>query len=218
VIVVIASAIDDEARSLLDRWRSDIAVMTPLDMSSPGWRIEMDAPRSSFVAAGARHCSGEVDGVLTRLAAVPAAEMLVVAHGDREYAACEATATLAWWLATLRCPVINTPTPASLIGPTRHPTHWRRVAGELGVPTHGALCDPLAGADVESVTWCAVLDGQPLGDHCGQEQRWATDLAATSPCRLSAFAFAQPVSSLCATSQLAPLSDDLLDRFDELFS
>ena len=218
MIVVIASAIDDESLSLVERWRSDITVLTPLDMSSPGWRIEMDGPRSHFVAAGARHCSSEVDGVLSRLPAVPASEMLVVAHEDREYAACEATATLAWWLTTMRCPVINTPTPASLIGPTLHPTHWRAVAGDLGVPTHRALCDPLAGREIESVRWCSVLDGQPLGDHGAQEQRWARALAAAAPSRLCAFAFTQTMPALCAVSQLPPLTDDLLDRLDEVFA
>ena len=222
MIVVVASAIDDEALSLVDRWRSDIAILTPLDMSSPGWRIELDDPRSYFVAAGGRYCSTDIDGVLTRLPAVPAAEMLVVAHEDREYAACEATATLAWWLATLRCPVVNTPTPASLVGPTRHPMQWRAVAGELGVPTHPALCDPLLGADVESVTWCAVLDGQPLEDHDDDQdhetRRWATALAATASSRLCAFGFAEPTSGLCAVSPVPPLTDGLLDRLDKVFA
>ena len=218
MIVVVASAIDDEALSLVDRWRSDIAILTPLDMSSPGWRLEMDDPRSYFVAAGARYCSADVDGVLIRLSAVPAAEMLVVAHEDREYAACEATATLAWWLATLQCPVVNTPTPASLIGRTRHPMHWRSIAGELGVPTHPALCDPLVGADVESVTWCAVVDGQPVDDHDHETRRWATALAATAPTRLCAFGFAEPTPGLCAVSQVPPLTDGLLERLDEVFA
>lgn len=216
MIVVIASAIDDEAASLVDRWRNDIAVLTPLDLSCPGWRIETDQRESHFVAAGTQRCSSEVTGVLTRLPAVPATEMLVVANSDREYAACEATATLAWWLATLRCPVVNDPTPASLIGPTRHPLHWRAVAAELGIPTHPVLCDPLA--EIESVSWCAVVDGQPLGHHDPEMGRRATALAASTPSRLCAFGFAEPDLGLCAVSQLPPLTDALLGRLDEVFA
>jgi hypothetical protein len=218
VIVVIASAIDDEAISLVDRWRSDVAVLTPLDLSCSGWRIEMDQPDSHFVAAGTRYCSTEITGVLTRLSAVPATEMLVVANDDREYAACEATATLAWWLATLQCPVVNSPTPASLIGTTRHPMHWGAIARELGVPVHDALHDPRAVADVESVTWCTVLDGRPLGDHDRETARAATALAATTSSRLCAFGFARPTMSLCAVSLLPPLTDDLFGRLDEVFA
>ena len=218
MIVVIASAIDDEAISLVDRWRSDIAMLTPLDLSCPGWRIEMDRPDSQFVAGETRYCSGEVTGVLSRLPAVPAMEMLVIAKDDREYAACEATAALAWWLATLQCPVVNVPTPASLLGPTRHPMHWRALAGQLGIPTHPALHDPFAGADIESVTWCAVLDGEPVGDHDHETQRQAKMLAATTPNRLCAFGFAEPTLGLCAVTQRPALTADLLARLDGVFA
>jgi len=218
VIIVIASAIDDEAISLVDRWRSDIAIVTPLDLSCSGWRIELDEPDSQFVASGTRFSSREITGVLTRLPAVPATEMLVVAKDDREYAACEATATLAWWLSTLRCPMVNVPTPASLTGRTRHPLHWRSIAGELGIPTHAALHDPLAAADIESVTWCGVLDGEPYGNHDQDAVRQAGALAATAANRLSAFGFDQRTFSLCAVSQLPPLTDDLLSRLDEVFA
>jgi hypothetical protein len=43
-------------------------------------------------------------------------------------------AFLRCWLAALRCPVLNRPTPTSLSGPAWRPERWIHLAGRLGIP------------------------------------------------------------------------------------
>jgi hypothetical protein len=53
---------------------------------------------------------------------------------DRAYAAEEATALLASWLASLRAPIVNAPSPAGLAGPAFTPAHWLGLAARSGLP------------------------------------------------------------------------------------
>ncbi|MFD4660635.1 hypothetical protein ACFWP2_34055 [Kitasatospora sp. NPDC058444] len=142
MIAIVASAVDDEAAALARRWaRHDAAVITPLDLSRPGWQAEVGGGPGTFVAAGIPRPADELTGVLVRLPAVPPRELVGVVPEDRPYAASESTAMLSWWLGRLTCPVVNPPTPTCLVGPPRSRLEWLCHAARLGIPTASGRSD-----------------------------------------------------------------------------
>ena len=58
---------------------------------------------------------------LDLLLPTPSVSVAIVAHDDREYAACEATATLAWWLATHPLSVIHSARRLRVLPPAQAP-------------------------------------------------------------------------------------------------
>jgi hypothetical protein len=74
----------------------------------------------------------QLRGVVNRLSgfSVPPAG---VSAGDSEYAACERNALLLSWLVSLRCPVLNRPSPASGPGGYRSVSAWRQLAHRAGL-------------------------------------------------------------------------------------
>jgi hypothetical protein len=222
VIVVVASVVDDDAAALPDRWPNrDVVVLTPLDLSTPGWSTELGRADGRFVANGAVLPSAAIEGVLVRLPAVPAAEMLVLAEEDREYAACEATAFLAWWLSTLRCPVVNHPTPTSLVGPVRQPLVWDAMARRSGVSTHPALrVWPNRHPELADITSCTVLDGVVVKACDPRIEGAAVRLAELGGYRLCGFGFGFSGGEphLAAVTLTPPLDDALRNALAATFS
>ena len=49
VIVVVASVTDDAATKLAARSGGDVVILTPIDLCSPGWSIELDGPSGALV-------------------------------------------------------------------------------------------------------------------------------------------------------------------------
>ena len=208
MIVIVASATDDEAGALAASSPSGVVTLTPLDLSSPGWEIELGSHEGTFVADGRRRHVSEISGILTRLVTIPATEMLVISPPDREYAACESTAFLAWWLGALQCPVINEPDPTSLVGRRLHPVEWAYVAEQLGVPFDPVLCRPRSRPlTPRDVTWCTMLDGEPTGPVPKAVADSARMLATQSSQRLCGFAFTNRDTKLCAVTPLPRLDD-----------
>jgi hypothetical protein len=74
----------------------------------------------------------QLRGVVNRLSgfSVPPAG---VSAGDSEYAACERNALLLSWLVSLRCPVLNRPSPASGPGGYRSVGAWYQLAHRAGL-------------------------------------------------------------------------------------
>jgi hypothetical protein len=136
VLVVVAGRGDKKARDLAERWAPwGAAVLTSEDLSVAGWRYLLDDPEDSgLVIDGQAVAAREITGVLTRLAYVPEHELRRILPEDRDFAAAEMTAFLLSWLTSLRCPVLNRPTPASLAGPGWRHEQWVHTAGRLGVP------------------------------------------------------------------------------------
>src|SRR5688572_23214757 len=121
MLLIIASRYDDSARALARRY-GDAAVLTPADLSRPGWRfINGNAEDSTAVAEGCSVSARSIRGVLTRLPSVTPAELPQIVPTDREYVAAEMNAFLTAWLSELPCRVINRPTALCLAGPA-----WRR--------------------------------------------------------------------------------------------
>jgi hypothetical protein len=81
---------------------------------------------------------------------------------DSEYAACERSALLLSWLVSLRCPVLNRPSPASGPGGYRSLGAWRHLAQRAGLRIL-----PLVQSDVSDVTGNGTGDGRE-GDADGQ--------------------------------------------------
>ncbi len=139
MLLIVAQRNDLAARSLAERWRPRCtAVLTARDLSVPGWKFDMPAQGPSpLIADGRAFSSNQIAGVLTRLSAVPEAELDHVAAEDRAYVSAEMTAFLLAWLSSLECPVLNRPTPTGLCGPGWRLEQWIHLAAGLGIPVIG---------------------------------------------------------------------------------
>jgi hypothetical protein len=136
VIVIVAHPSDDRAWTLAARWAEhDARVMTSRDLSTPGWsyRLDHEGTATTAVIDGRVAAAEDIAGVLTCVPAVTADELRHVVPEDRAYVAAEMTALMVAWLSCLECPVMNQPTPDSLMGPAWHPAQWLHAAGGLGI-------------------------------------------------------------------------------------
>jgi len=135
LIVVVADGADDEALALVSRWRAAGAVrLTPGDLSNAGWSALFPEAGPTFVAEGESRSTNDLTGAVVRLAAVAPHHLPHFAAQDREYAAAEMTAFLAYWLTVLPCAVVNRPSPSLLLGPAWTNEQWLTFAGGLGLP------------------------------------------------------------------------------------
>ena len=108
--------------------------MVPADLSRAGWCCSSQNPDNSrCVIEGTPHRSSEIRGVLVRLPAVLATDLPHIVASDRDYVASEMTAFLVYWLNALSKPVLNRPTPRSLLGPGWFPEHWTYYAAQAGM-------------------------------------------------------------------------------------
>ena len=140
MIVLLAARHDAAARRLADGWPARGAlVLTSDDLCSSGWRYELSSPALGTAVVGGRKVPvGEIEGVITRLPAIPAEDLDLIVGNDREFVAAEMTAFLAAWLNSLECPVVNRPTPTCLMGPNWRPEEWLAAAAALGIPVRPA--------------------------------------------------------------------------------
>jgi hypothetical protein len=138
MLVLFASRHDATADALLARWADHGAtLLTPLDLSRAGWRHFLDAGRADTAVVGGRVVAcEEITGVLVRWPCVYERELSQIDPGDRAYVAREMTAFLTSWLTRLRCPVLNRPTPTSLLGPSWRPEQWVQAAARAAIPVH----------------------------------------------------------------------------------
>lgn len=137
MILVLASRRDAAAGWLVNAWGPQARLLTPDDLSSPGWRIRTGDPAASrAVVGGAVVEVGELTGVVTRLPAVTPGEVRRIQPGDRDYAASEMSAFLNHWLSALPCPVLNPPVATSLCGPGWRSEKWVTTARWMGMPVY----------------------------------------------------------------------------------
>ncbi len=177
VIVVVASRRDARAARLLGaRSRDDVRALTPPDLSTPGWRVLTGDPLDSrAVVQGEVVPTSSITGVLTRLPAITESELPVMADEDRAYAAGEMTAFLAYWLSSLRCPVLNRPTASSLCGPNWRTERWLLEAARLGLPVarrhrrtpaFGDDSPATASFDASTLSDDGLVAATVVGDRC----------------------------------------------------
>lgn len=136
MLVVVARSQDQAAQALTARWAPHrAALLSCEDLSTAGWRYPLGAPEASTAVVGGRVVPvDEIAGVLTRLPAVTPQDLGHIVPEDRDYVAAEMTAFLVAWLAALRCPVLNRPTPGFLMGPSWRHEQWVRTAARLDIP------------------------------------------------------------------------------------
>jgi hypothetical protein len=135
--IVVASEEDQAARALVAHWGvNSAALVTPADLSRPGWRHVVGDPAQAMAAVDGRVLHAEdIEAVVVRLFAVSDYEIPHMRSEDRQYAAAEMTAFLLAWLDECRCPVLNRPTAGCLNGPSWSPEQWMLAAARAGLRT-----------------------------------------------------------------------------------
>lgn len=133
--IILASQVDETAKELIPYFPSgSTRILTPSDLSQPGWCIHTADPESSiFVVGGEPVCSSEINGVLCLLPCVFAPELVQIEKEGRDYVASEMTAFLKFWLSSLSCPILNPPTAGCLSGPNWRREQWARAALDAGL-------------------------------------------------------------------------------------
>jgi hypothetical protein len=137
--VVLASSADHVALELPHRLsRPDVVVLTPRDLSRPGWSYRPGCDASALAVGDDMFESGQIAAVVTRLPWVSPLELPHIVEGDRAYVAAEMGAFLVAWLAELRCPVANRPSPSCLCGPFWRHERWIAEAARAGLAVEPA--------------------------------------------------------------------------------
>jgi hypothetical protein len=177
VIVVVAGRHDAAAKAFVERGAAAgaaLLILTPSDLSRPGWRFRLDAqgtPAAATAVVGGEVVAVEaIDGVLTRLPQVSEHDLGQIVPADRAYVAAEMSAFLLAWLSALPCPVLNRPTPPCLAGPCWAPERWVQLAARLGIPIR-PVRRRAAGAGTETESTNEASDGPPVtvtvvGERC----------------------------------------------------
>jgi len=149
VILVLASERDAGAAALAAGW-AGARLLTPSDLSQPGWVLPAgpfgwtsSAPGRG-VADGEPFAADDVTCVVSLLGAVDPADLTWLAAEHREYVASEMTAFLGYWLATLGDRCLVPPSHASLAGPCPPASTWASAAGlHLATSTTPGEVEPL---------------------------------------------------------------------------
>ena len=138
--------------------------------AGPGTLFDPGFERSELTVAGRRVGVGELTGVVNLVPAVPPELLTFYDEEERDYQAAELHAWLTFFLSSLRCRVVNRPTPVSLTGPALTFLSWARLARASGIATapltvdshdvRAALREPVPdGDDVVSVGGRVVTPG-----------------------------------------------------------
>ncbi len=193
--------------------------MVPADLSRSGWCCSSQNPDDSqCVIEGTPYRSSEIRGVLVRLPSVLAADLPHIVVSDRDYVASEMTAFLVYWLNALGTPVLNRPTPRSLLGPGWFPEHWIYYAAQAGMRVR-SMSRAIRLTSFDQPAWpehngsfaeLTVIAGvRCFGDVAPGLAEKARALAAAAHADLVKFRFDGPDSDACfLTADLCPPLDD----------
>ena len=165
MIVVVASAYDARARSIVAHWGTECAAMlTAEDLCMPGWRLSVPlAPPLTAVIGGRTVPAEQIRGILTLRPCIFPEELESIQSVHRKYVAAELNGFLLAWLTAQSCPVLNRPTACCLAGPNWRSEQWTRAAAQLGIPAQARRCVPndnavpIAGETLEVIA---------AGGHC----------------------------------------------------
>lgn len=135
-ILVVANNNDLQAKELVKRWKFQGAcLLTPENLSVEGWRYHTeDIDNGIAIVDGLPLFSHDILGVLSRMHCVLEDDLRHIVPTDRAYVAAEMSAFLLAWLFSLKCPMLNRPTPTSLSGPYWRHEKWVFTAARLGIP------------------------------------------------------------------------------------
>jgi hypothetical protein len=139
-VVILASAADAVAIQLPARLaRPDVVVVTPSDLSQPGWWYRPGRRESAIVVGGERLESHNIAAVVTRVPWIAEAELPHIVASDRAFVAAEMGAFLLAWLSEIDCPVANRPRPNCLCGPFWRHERWVLEAARIGLDVEPVL-------------------------------------------------------------------------------
>ncbi len=103
MILILASEFDQDAHATAKQRGGFI--VTPADLSKPGWRYELPASRNDvIVASGQTVPARDITEVVNRLSSVEEGDLNGIARDDRSYVAAEMNAFLVAWLDSLNPP------------------------------------------------------------------------------------------------------------------
>jgi hypothetical protein len=169
VILVAASELDSQAQQLVENWpRKQAVLMTPRDLCTKGWRIELGRIEAGcMVASGESLAVGRLRGILNLLPYVSEYELITIESASRRYVAAEITALLFYLLTVIRCPVLNRPTANNLTGPDWRPEQWAQACRKVGIPTkkvqRNSRVPTIAGATGESFHSISAVGNNCVG-------------------------------------------------------
>jgi hypothetical protein len=169
VIVIFASRYDVSSVSLAARWAVHNAnLLTCDDLSVAGWRHDLQSLAASRAVVGGRVIPVDtIKGLLIRWPGVFAQELTQITPADRDYVAREMMAFLVSWFSTMKCPVINQPTPVNLTGPAWRPEQWTHAASQIGIPVQEVQRKVTFGSEnVEPSPPLTTTNVTVVGDHC----------------------------------------------------
>jgi hypothetical protein len=227
---VLAHQHDIVAKALVERWKDfDAYLLTCRDLSLSGWRCYLSSLGDSrAVASGKIIAYAETKGVLTRLSRILEHDLPNIVNIDRVFVAAEMTAFLMFWLSSLKCPILNRPTPTSLSGPNWHQAQWVFAASKLGIPIHPFHIDTSKNlGKSESVTNFHPLTVTVVGRSCFGEaddtlKTYARGLAAAAGVNLLSVCFSSRESGsyFISADQMPDISskevsDAVLEYFDK---
>ncbi len=182
--VILASAHDGDALRLQAAWAPQAVLLTPRDLSLPGWRLAIaEAGEGRWACQGVDRPDGAISAVLTRLVQVDPLELSWIQPARRPFIAVEMTAFLLAWLEGLRCPVIDRPSPGCLCGRNWGWAHWADHASGLGIPVRDPGPEP-GGSRLVTVVGATVI-----GAGAGEERAWARRLCAAAGLEMASFRF-----------------------------
>jgi hypothetical protein len=134
VILVLAAAGGASAPSAAALAPLEAEVVSLEELSAgPSTLCDPGFERSELTVSGARIRVGELKGVVNLVPAMPPELLTFYAEEEREYQAGELHAWLSFFLSSLRCRVVNRPTPVSLTGPALTALSWTWIARAAGV-------------------------------------------------------------------------------------
>ena len=182
MVLIVASRVDASAPRLASALHECPArVLTPLDLSRPGWRVFSGRPGSDIgIVDGEAVESRRVEGVVCLLPRVFPRELVHIEAEDRAYVAEEMTAFLIFWLSTLACPKMNAPTAGCLSGPLWSQVHWLAAAASAGLPItpHRRSTQSSDRSSSEFRRTVTVVGPRTIGDDDGDLRRYARLLAS----------------------------------------
>ena len=166
MLIILAARQDKTAWWLADRWEGhEAVVVSATDLSTSGWNLDFPSNgRSISNIARRKVMNQEIDGVLTRMARVYSHELDHIVPTDRQYVASEMTAFLLAWLSSLKCPILNPPTPDCLCGPGWRTEEWVQFAGRLGMSVSTVRRKSSGGGENSEIQ--SLCEVTVIGDKC----------------------------------------------------
>jgi len=212
LIVVVASAYDVRARSVVAHWQSQgAAMLSAEDMCARGWclTIPYEPSLAMAVIGGKTVPTSAIAGIVTLRPCFFPEELQGLATSQRKYVAAEYNAFLLAWLNALSCPVLNRPTASCLSGPNWQPEQWVQLAARLGIPAQSRRSVPVRTHGSTSGDTVEVI---LIGERCfGTEDPtlrcWTLKLACAAQVELLSVRFSAEDGRFIAANIWPPLKD-----------